>query len=115
MKISESQLEKVQYVKVFKSLFPLNKNDELILDNNLKVYTLVNNEISENVDFKIITDINRNRYILPIYNQEHCNNFLLVGYRLVICKKIEIKAGDYITKTETNGNFCFVFEADKEQ
>ena len=100
---------------MFKSLFPLNKNDELILDNNLKVYTLINNKISKNVDFKIITDINRNRYILPIYNQEHCNNFLLVGYRLVICKKIEIKAGDYITKTETNGNFCFVFEADKEQ
>lgn len=111
MKISEPQLHKIYYSAKFETLYTLIDDIPLVLNDNLKVYTIKDDEIQNNVDFKIFTDDKGIRYISPMFNVLYCDGFLLVGERLGMCKTVEIKADEYITKTERDGNFTFTIEA----
>lgn len=109
MKISELQLNRIYFQVTFDTLYEL-KDDVPIILNSLQIYTIVRDWINEKVDFDIFTDKNGKRYINPRYNPSHCDRFLLTGERLAMCKKIEIKADDYIDVIKNNGNFTFTLE-----
>ena len=110
MKIGDLQLNRIYFQETFYTLCEL-KEDRPIILNSLHVYTVKDDWIDSEVDFKIFTHTDGTRYISPLYNPAHCDCFLLYGERLAMCKTIEIKAKDYIDVTNFNGDFSFVLEA----
>lgn len=113
MKISESQLYKVYYTKKFDTVFPINNDISLILNENLKVYAFVDEYIQKEVDFDVYKDGVGNHFIHPNFPPEECDFFMIVGERLAMCKTVELKAKDYISKIESDGSYTFVVEEDK--
>lgn len=114
MKISEPQLTRIYFKEKFHTLYELKEDIPVIL-NSLIVYTVKDDWIDSKVDFKIFTNPkDGKRYISPLYNPAHCDCFVLTGERLAMCKTFEIKAEEYVDVTKFNGDFCFTFEADKD-
>lgn len=113
MKISEPQLYKVYYTKKFDALFPINNDLQLILNDNFIIYALIDDSIYKAVDFDIYRDGEGKYFIHPNFPPEQCDEFLLCGERLTMCKTVELKAEDYISKIESDGSYTFVVEEDK--
>lgn len=114
MKISDAKLTRVPFIKTFGTLYELNKDTYIIL-NSIHIYTIKDDWIHSEVDFKIFTAPDNKRYISPLYSPFHCDKFVLCGERLVMCKTIEIKAQDYIDVINLNGDFTFTFTAENSK
>lgn len=93
----------IYYSKPFNNLLELNING-LILD-SIKVYSLKNYAIENEVDF-FIRKKNENIIIYPFSNAD-C--FIIAVERIVNANKITIEAKDYIDVINENGNITFTF------
>lgn len=109
MKIGESQLYKVYYNKKFNGHFLVEDDYELLL-NRIHVYTIKDNEIVEEVNFKIKRK-NCSLRIIPDEDSivDDYDNFMLTGERLVTAKRVIVDPGDIIDKIEHNdGGYTFI-------
>lgn len=112
MKVEENVLVQVPYHNKFSEMLVVDNIDGLLL-NTIKVYGINKKQrpIQENVDF-CIRDITGKKAIYPTGGWY--DEFCMIAQRVVRANVVEIEAGDYWDKTESeSGDFTFIMDANK--
>lgn len=116
MKITEG-MQEVPFSRTFSNLYEIRDEDNFIL-NSIKIYALMGGVVlnERDIDFSVETMKIMNTGRVAKFIRPSCfknyDSFLMCGNRIVNCKKVEIKADEYIDKFEHNGNFTFTIRED---
>lgn len=111
MKVEENVLVQVTYHNKFSEMLVVDNTDGLLLD-TIKVYGINNKGFAqESVDF-YIRNITGKMAIYPTGGWY--DEFCMTAQRVVRANVVEIEAGDYWDKTESeSGDFTFIIDANK--